>query len=239
MKKGLVEKIKSRGYWRINFQPLVLDSGFAKLSETKDAVYNNRVRSRGWDYPHFPRRSAEDTDIEPCGNYYQGWITWMNHVEFWRIYKSKQFLHYLALREDWLEEDSWREKLAKEIKPGTRLGIIGSVVYQMTEIFEFLSRLGQAGVYDNGVRVSIALHNTKGRELWVEDPMRTDFFMPYKIGTNDLVFEEEYAKEQIVNDSKELSLSLILEIFDSFGWENPPIETLKADQEKLLTGRTY
>jgi len=237
MKKELIEKIKSRGYWRINFQPLKLNNNFKMLSETKYAVYNNRVRLRGWDYPHFPKRSEEDTDFELCGNYCQGWITWMNHVEFWRMYKSKQFLHYLALREDWLEDDSWREKLAKEIKPGTRLGMVGSVIYQMTEVFEFLSRLGQSNIYDDGVHVSISLHNTRGRELWVEDPMRADFFQPYKISTNNLVFEEDFAKGQIVSESKELAFTFILQIFDSFGWENPSIEIIKTDQEKLLTGR--
>lgn len=237
LKKDLLEKIQKRGYWRINFQPLIDTQKFTSLGECKDIVEKNTVELRGWDYPHFPRRRGDDTGLEPGENFYQGWVDWENHKEFWRMYQSGQFIHYLALREDWLEEDSWRQNLHEKIKPMSSLGIIGSVVYQMTEIFEFLSRLGTAGIYDEGVRVSIALHNTENRELWIEDSMRAPFFQPYKTGMQKIEFVKEFTKEQSISSPKDLAFEVIKHIFDRFGWHNPPIETIKKDQDSLLSGR--
>lgn len=237
MMDDFVKKIKSKGYWRINFQPLVTKQKLSGMTECKAIIERVTVQLRGWDYPHFPRRQGDDTGLEPCGEYYQGWIDWENHKEFWRIYKSGQFLHYLALREDWFDEMSWKPDLAETIKPMGVLGITGSVTYQITEVYEFLSRLVRENIYDEGVQVSISLHNTKGRKLWVEDPFRVALFGDYKTGTNDLFFKETYTKEQILTDPKDLAFAIIMQILDAFGWNNIPVETIKKDQENLLSGK--
>jgi hypothetical protein len=237
MKNNLLEKIKSRGYWRINFQPLIYTQKFISLGECKDIVEKNTVEHRGWDYPHFPRRSGEDTGLEPGENFYQGWIDWGEFKEFWRMYQSGQFIHYLALREDWLEEAIWRHNLHDKIKPMSLLGIIGSVVYQMTEIFEFLSRLGTAGVYDEGVRVSIGLYNTENRKLWIDAGLRVPLLQEYKTVAKKIEFDQEFTKEQIITNPNDLALKVIIYIFDRFGWHNPPVETIKKDQDSLLSGK--
>ena len=43
-----------------------------------------------------------------------------------------------------------------------------------------------------------------------------------------------YNKEDVINDSKKLANSMILEIFDAFGW-NPSSEQISTDQEKILS----
>jgi len=237
MKTDLLQKIKSRGYSRINFQPVVDRQKISSLGDCKDIVEKNRVELRGWDYPHFPRRSGDDTGLEPAEKHYIGWIDWNNLKEFWHMYQSGQFLHYVALREDWLEEDGWHNNLTEKIKPCSSLAIIGSVVYQMTEIYEFLSRLGNAGIYDEGVRVSIALNNTQNRELWLDDNRRVPFSSSYKTGAQKIEFQKNYSKEQILTTPKELALEAILYIFDRFGWHNPPIETFQQDQDNLIARR--
>lgn len=237
MNKDLIDKIKSRGYWRINFQPVVDKKKISSLGECKEIIEKNRVALRGWDYPHFPQRTGNDTGLEPAESHYVGWIDWNNHKEFWHMYQSGQFLHYIALREDWLEEDTWNPNLAEKIKTGSSLGIIGSVVFQMTEIFEFLARLGSAEIYDEGVTISISLNNTQNRELWVEDKMRAPLFSQYKTGADNIGYSNEYSKEQIITSSKDLAIEAIIYIFDHFGWHTPPIETIKRDQENLLARR--
>ncbi len=237
MKNEVIKKIQSRGYYRINFQPLIFKEKLTTLTACKDIVEKNVIQLRGWDYPHFPRRTGDDTGLEPCGEYYQGWIDWTNHVEFWRMYKTGQFLHYLALREDWMADDLFTSQLTNKIKPMEYLGIIGSVVYQLTEIFEFLSRLTRSGLYDEGVKINISLHNTKDRALWVEDPGRAPLFIEYKTGAEKLVFEKTLYQDGILTHSKDEAFLIIREILDAFGWDNLPIETIKKDQENLLTGK--
>lgn len=237
MTQEFIKKIKSRGYWRINFQPLVDKEKLEVLSNCKEIVEKNKVELRGWDYPHFPRRTGADTNLIPGENYYEGWVDWWNHKEFWRMYKSGQFLHYLALREDWFEDSEWDQQLSQKIKPMTVLGILGSVVYQVTEIFEFLSRLTSNGLYDEGVRVSVSLNNIKGRGLWIDDPRRMPLFYELETGAEKLTFEKEYTKDQILSTPKELAFEIIMKIFDSFGWENIPVEVIKNDQVNFLAGK--
>ncbi len=236
MKTEFLDKIKSRGYWRVNFQPLV-DAQKLTLEECKEIVRKNSVALRGWNYPHFPPRSEEDQGLIPGNNYYEGWVDGGSYKEFWKMYQSEQFIHYKALKEDWFEGDIWFNKMAENIKPGAFLGITGGVVYQITEVFEYLSRLGKAGLYNEGVIVSIGLHNTENRQLWIENGMRAPLYQRYLTGAQIIEFDKAYSKEQVIIASKELALEVIKHIFARFGWHTPPIDTFKKDQDDLLSGR--
>jgi len=236
MNDKLIEKIKTRGYWRFNFQPLTAEIRLDTMQKCKEVVEKNSVSLRGWDFPHIPRRNDENSGMASAATFYEGWEDWVNHKEFWHIYKTGQFLYYRGLREDWLDEDEWRSKVAEEIKPGSSLGVVGSVIYEITEAFLFLSRLAKNGLYEEGVNVNITLNNTKDRELWIEDPLRASFMYPRKTSAENIFFEKKYTKEEIVNNYKDIANKLILYIFDSFEF-NPPPEQIEKDQEKLLTGR--
>lgn len=237
MKSDLIEKIKSRGYWRINFQPLVAVQKLKNLSDCKNLVEKNSVVLRGWDYPHFPNRSDEKTGLEPGNNYYQGWIDWWSHKEFWRMYQSGQFFHYLGLREDWYEEDGWFGDTAKEIKPGSSLSVVGTI-YQITEIYEFLARLARDGIYEEGVDVNISFNNTLNRKLWLDDLKRAPFSYDRKTGAEKIeIPPHKYKKDKIVNQARDLALEIIIYIFDRFDWPQPPVETIKRDQDNLLSRR--
>ncbi|MGC9599549.1 MAG: hypothetical protein ABSE18_04155 [Minisyncoccia bacterium] len=237
MNTDVLKIIKSKGYWRINFEPVVYGEKIKKLGECKDIVEKNIVELRGWDYPHYPRRTGKDAGLDPGSNFYQGWIDWYDHKELWRMYQSAQFLHYFALRDDWMELAHWGivPDAAKESK--NTLNIIGEVVYEMTEVFEFLSRLTRTGIYDEGVRVSISLNKTKDRELVVMDAMRAPLMGAYKAAVDKIEFVREYKKEELLDQSKEFAFGVILYIFERFGWDNPPLGTIKHDQENLLSGK--
>ena len=235
----LLQKIQSRGYWRINFRPIEDAVVLKTLQDCKSIVENNHLELRGWDYPHFPRRAGDDTGLLPMNNYYRGWIDWENHVEFWHMYQSGQFLHYLALREDWLDEDAFDRNMWKkdeQIKPLQLLGVTGTT-FQISEIFEFLNRLVKAGVYKNAIDVSIVLNNTEGRKLWVDHPMRVSFMTPRVAGENAIYFNKQYTVDEITQNSKELSFDAIKHFFERFGWGDAPLEMIKKDQEDLLARR--
>ncbi len=236
MKDGLLEKIRSRGYWRINFQPTDYPGEKLTLEQCWDLVEKSSVRLRGWDYPHVPRRQDDQSGSQPCGEYFEGWVDWQHHKEFWRMYRSQQFIHYLALREDWYQEGEFTSEAAKQIKPGTVVGVIGTVVYQTTEIFEFLSRLTRSGVYESGALVDISLQNMKGRALRIEDPMRGDFITPRTTGAEAIAIKRQCGADEVLTGAAELAKGAIVEIFDNFGWHNPPIDQIKADQDKFLKG---
>lgn len=234
MKAGLLDQIKSRGFWRINFQPLVAAQKLPTLAACKEAVEGSSVELRGWDYPHFPRRIDADSGIETGNDYYQGWIDWGAHKEFWRMFQSGQFIHYLALREDWTAEDEWYTGQPK--KPGEVLSVIGTV-YQITEIFEFLTRMTKRGVYDEGARVNLSLRNTAARHLWVGDPGRVPLSMTYSTGASEITFDKQFGKDEILAKPKDLAFDMIIQIFDRFQWHAANKDVIKQDQEKLLSKR--
>lgn len=237
MKKGFIDTIKSRGYWRINFQPLVDSLKLDTLGKTKEIVENNKIRLRGWDYPHVPNRNDDHTGLDIEDTFYRGWTEFDSIKEFWHMYQSGQFLHYSALREDWFSEDGWQSNLAKTIKPMSSLSITGSLTYHLTEVFEFLSRLTQNGIYEEGVLVSIKLCNTKDRELWVSDPMRGPLYGQYKTSADNIEFTKEYSAGDIIGNPSKNALECIIYFCDRFGWHRPPIEVFEKDQEKLLSGK--
>lgn len=234
MKHQILDRIKSRGYWRINFEPLVYETKLKTLLECRDIIEKNSVELRGWDYPHFSRRQGDDVSLEPGDNYYEGWINWLNYIELWRMYQSGQFIHYFALREDWAELNERSTAEYRKIIPGEILNVIGEVTYELTEIFEFLSRLTQKGIYNEGVRVSISLNNTKGRKLVVLDPRRGPLFDDYKTNLETIEFVEKYTKDEIITNPRELALEVMKYIFERFGWHSPPLETIRKDQDNLL-----
>ena len=187
MIKDPIDKIKSKGYWRINFQPLVAVEKIPKLEDCKTIIENNGVHLRGWDYPHFPKRNSDTSSISPATNYYEGWIDWDGQIEYWRMYQSGQFIQYLALKEDWADEDSFINERMKIILQKSSLSVIGTI-YQLTEIFEFLLRLVNNGLYEEGVRVNISLNNTKNRKLWIDSFNRVPFYEEKKTGADKIEF---------------------------------------------------
>jgi len=229
----VLETVKARGYWRIHFQPLIAAEKLHTFQDCKEIIEKNSVHLRGWNYPYFPKTGKD------CGNennYVFTQLHWEGMIEYWRMYKSGQFIHYLALREDWFEEDSWMDKeRAATIK--NTLGIIGGCTYQLTEIFEFLSRLARAGLYDEGVRVKISLHNMKDRKLAIEDQMRLPFHYDRISQTDDItVLEDTLEKETAMNESKKLTVQAILKVFDHFDWY-PTEDSVNKDVEDYLSGK--
>lgn len=236
MKKNLLETIKSRGYWRVNFQPVIIATKISSLGDCLDIVEKNRVELRGWDYPHFPRRRDADSNVEAGNNYYAGWIEWYNHIEFWRMYQSGQYLHYFALREDGGDTDGWDITPNSNTEPNKFLSIVGTI-YSITEIFEFASRLATQNLYDEGVKISITLDNAENRILRMEDPMRGPLFDEYKTALKEITFSQVYSKEDLITKPQDLALEVIVYIFDRFKWHRPPIEVFKKDQDTLINRR--
>ena len=234
MKQDLLETIKSRGYWRVNFQPVVIKK-IPSLGDCKEIVERNVVELRGWDYPHFPRRFDENHGLRPADNYYEAWTDWGAHKEYWRMYQSGQFIHYLALREDWVREDPLysADPIWVRFEPGSSLSIIGTT-YQITEIFQFLARLGNSGLYDEGVRFNLSLCNTEGRSLWLREPDRIPLYEDYRTGAPKIQFEENYSKDIIVLNPNEAAFNIIVAIFDRFGWHRPNKEMIRKDQDDIL-----
>ena len=230
MKDGLIERIKTKGYWRVNFRPRAFPVEPLALERCRHLVEQSNVRLRGWDYPHVSTRNDDEGSFEYCGNYVESWTDWGHHPEFWRFFKSTQFLHYRAIAEDWVDGDDNRRRPS-----GPHISVTGAI-YSITEILEFLFRLHRNGAYESGAQVNISIENSAQRELWISDPMRMPFSYPRATGAQRVVLNRELASDDLKRSSPELSIMLCQEFFDNFGWQPDPNQII-ADREKLLSRR--
>jgi len=235
VRKELLNKIKSRGYWNINFKPIPYNpQRINNLPDCKKLVEENTVEFRGWDYPHFPIRTGDDAGLIAGDNYYEGWIDWHASKEIWRMYQSGQFIHYLSFREDWAADDPFFTQQIREIPPNTVLSV-NLTICQLTEIFEFLARLTRKGIYDDNIKVDINLHNTQNRKLLPSEPMRVSLFERYSSDIQNIPFSNIYQKEEILIKPLDLALNTIVYFFNRFKWDTPPIEVIKSKQLDLIS----
>jgi hypothetical protein len=222
----IIEKIKSRGYWRVVIRPSKFENARIELSHCKELVRDNAVRLRGWDYPHY------DIETGPnCGlDYVEQFTDWQDHIEGWRLYQSGQFIHYVALWEDWEELSPWGQ--SRTIPQKESLSII-STVYLLTEIYEFASRLGAKGVLGNSCEIQITLSNTKDRKLKI-DPRRP-LFAEYQTSLNEIPIPLKLATVDLMSSSAELSLKHIVMLFQRFNWLDVQADIFREDQRKLFS----
>src|ERR1043165_2187049 len=155
-------------HWRVNFRPSVYSSNrIETLTNGIDILRKTRVQLRGWDFPHIPPRQSEfgfgDTWIA-------GWSDFMGHYEYWRFYQSSQFLYLGSVRE--VTEPSWAAKLRDVMKwhadDNVNIdavpGFLSTTecIYNITEYFEFATRLAQAEVYVDLITLDISVKGVAG-----------------------------------------------------------------------------
>lgn len=239
MKEELIDIIKSKGYWRINFQPVSKPKEFT-LAECNALIEKNSVKLRGWYYPFYGYGDADNHGFENHNNFRQGWIDSTEFKEFWRMYKSSQFLHYVAVTEDWWTPQNRAERFSQvaEEQPKSFLNFVGSLNYFVTEVYEFLSRLYNSGLYEEGVIVSISLHNTKGRRLSNFDFSR-HLSRAYITQEDTIEFKKTYTPEDLAKSPKDLAIDPIVHIYEQFNFNDISVQqVIKVDQDTLYGYRT-
>lgn len=233
MKDSFTDTIKSRGYWRINFQPTGRPMELS-LKGCNELVAKNSVKLRGWYYPFYGHGATNNHGIENHNNYCLGWIDSGEFKEFWHMYKSGQFLHYSAVNEDWLTSETREVRFnTNEMEPGKYLNFIGSLTYYITEIMEFLTRLYKSGLYREGVTVNISLNNTKGRELFSSDFMR-HLSSPKVTQESPIVFKKTYKPDELESSARDLAIEPIVHFFELFNFADVSVDqVIKKDQDSL------
>ena len=77
----LIEKIQSKGYWRVNIHPTEYQKHRIKtLSEIRAVVRSSVVSFRGWDYPFW-----EESELHNEGEFVESSIDWNRNVEYVRF----------------------------------------------------------------------------------------------------------------------------------------------------------
>jgi hypothetical protein len=235
--------VLSHPHWRVNFRPAsYIPEHLPTLGSLFEIIEKTKIRLRGWDYPHLSRKPGQ-TGVG--NNWVASWAHFLGNLEYWRFYQSGQFLHLFGVRE--ALEAEWTQELKKHAR--SHLDYLESVnwdavpgfisfessVYRFTEIFEFAARLSQHGVYSGAVTIAIRVTGIKG---YVLTPGWNRAWSEYRapaVDTLENVWSVNSA--DLVGGSADHSLRAIVWFFERFGWLDPNITSIKADQEKFLRGR--
>jgi len=225
-------------HWRVTFRPTTYDENrVATLSNCLDTVSKNQVRLRGWDFPYLPPRRDE---MGYGARYIAGWSRFGGHVEYWRFYQSTQFLYLGAVRE--VAESGWADKLRQQQhflnKPDVSsvpgFLSITNFVYTVTEIFEFAARLSQASVYVEPLEVSIRLSGIRGFTL-AADP-NWMWVYAYAASEPEIAYRCTFPPAELIATAADTAVKCAIWFFERFGWLNPDVSGIRAEQQKLLSG---
>ena len=179
---------------------------------------------RGWDYPHVPIRNDEFHCQAPVHDGWEGMVDWDRHRELWRLMRSGQFIHYLALWED----------IAPEFGGQRVLGASG-VVYSLLEFVEFSRRLTGAASYGTSIDLEIDLVDVKNRELKMLDPRRM-LDREYTAAESAVELRTTLPLPLVQSDVRSTACDLAIEVFEMFELEISP-RIIEDIQGELLERR--
>lgn len=236
--------VLERPYWRVVIRPDHYDDQLIpSRSDCMKYVEKAKVRLRGWDFPHLSRR---ETELGQGSNWIASWCEFMGSIEYWRFFQSGQFVHLSAVRE--VTEDNWRGKLQEWVTSRLRHvkdvdwdrvpGFISitNLLYNITEYFEFASRLAQAGAYQGNVSIRIEVHGIKGFVLAAE-PNRA-WWLYCAAHEEHLAHTWTVASDRLIAETAELSLLATAWFLESFGWMDPALDVLRREQQDFLRKAT-
>ena len=224
-------KIKTQGYWEIIIRPLKFEEKRLKtLKACSDLVLENKVRFRGWDYPHVNSKYG----VASGESWVENVTDWDEHKEFWRMYQSGQFYNVFGCWEDWWGpvQIFWSEK--KQTEPRYGLEFL-STLYSLTEIYEFASRLAEKHLFDEMLNISITLHGMRNRRI-VTTEIRRSLFDIFLCRIENIALNKEVSVNELITSNNEMAIDATCYIFERFSWLEPPRRVLKEEQDKFLKG---
>ncbi len=211
----LLEKIRSRGYWRVVIRPhTFVDKLITDRSELLHILEKTYVEVYSWEFPYLGSGAPPQ-----CG---KDWIghecDWGRHLELWRFFQSGQLVVLKGMREDWWDQselwpppDDWKHGQFIEM---------ADIVHQFTAIFELAARLAFTKASTGQTHLEINVRGLKGRGLNISDKlMDSSYFGPFKASLDEFTCKVDVSHIELIADTKDLALNYSVALFQHFGWE--------------------
>jgi hypothetical protein len=230
----ILRKIWSLGRWRVRIKPTVFEKArFQNLTACRLFALSHAVNSRdGLQYP-----LANNENIQDGAEWVEGeadLTAVFPHVERWTLFRSGQFVHNFAIAEEFLGTAAWPVHPQFFIPgQGKRYLNIFRTLKIVTCIYEFAARMASRDVLAPAAQILVELHGTDGRELSYMTPKhRTD--ERYWCRKESIEIDRLVRPEDLVARARELALDATAEIFQEFGWVNPPRTLFAEEQARVL-----
>ena len=230
----LIKEIKSLGHWRIELHSTEYQAKRLPTRPSMETLVSKAAVSlRGWPYPYY---QAVETIYN--GQWLEGKVEWENYREYWRLYESGQWLHYVRLH----GAGAAREEVFRGMSPLPPLHAgyvhVRDLLFTLTEIFHFAVGLAKGGVLDPTAFLSVQLHNTKDYMLYESFDR---FFTHRYVNQTDtpIMFEQSLPVGELSASADQMALSMATKVYSVFNWipAEAAIRTLVEDQKKLIERR--
>ena len=219
---ALLEKIRSRGYWKVVIRPSTfVQKRVHEKSTLRHILEARAVEIKGRNFPHVD--AFRGSDIEGPDWIGQE-IKLGPTLELWRFYQSGQFVLYSAIEGDW-----------KDISgQGVADLSVESAVTRFTEIFELAERLTFTEVGDAGTHLEILVGNLRKRKLSVPNAYGREEL--HKACSFEFTHKLDVSSVELVTGKEDMALKATNEFFKCFRW-NPSLELLRDIQAGILSGK--
>ena len=227
---ALLEKIRSRGYWKVIVRPTTYVEKRVLDKKTLEHILRATSVSliRGRDFPH-----VDDSELNEGTDWIGQEIAWDRIRELWRFYQSGQFVDYFGVISDWRETSGGLRPSPNGGHRRVNLDIgIEDVAAQFTEVFEFAARLSFTEAGDSGTHIEIAAGNLNDHNLLLPcSPRRHRIVEAHK---PSMTYITDLPNGNLVADKRDLALKASIEFFQCFNW-NPSIKFLRDVQADALS----
>lgn len=205
-----LQKIRALAHWAVRIVPETSGERVNTLKELEDAVQTCSVSLRGWDYPHYDLHTL----CERSSDYIEQSIEWDGIGEFWRAYKSGQFLSFCAFYED----RKYNRKTAGsgDSRDEIRWLNVEDSVHRLAEIFEFASRWATRQSFSGKTSVICRLNGLAGRKLFLS-PARRGSIRTKDATQDNWEFAQDYDTADLVSSPFTLAIEPAVRLLEIFG----------------------
>ncbi len=210
-----LEKIQSRGFWRVIIRPDTFIQDKIPYNALYPLVQRSAVELHGDDFPNVLQERSPSRGIDCIGQEIEAG----HFLEAWSMYQSGQFVHYSGIVDDWLDRSAWFQ-VPEGWQPGKMLAI-EEAIRQYTGSFVFASRLALTDVYaqDDYIHISVLIKGIQGRHLYISTPGRVPLRWNYEAHIPEVPYPKRFRKEELIANPTNLALQASKDLFDRFGWD--------------------
>lgn len=221
----LLEKMRSRGYWKVIIRPTdLMENRIENPADLYRILDKSAAHTRHWrfGFPHIQSESKTCREKDWIGQEFE----WGRYLELWRFYRSGQLVVFRGLYGDWADH-------APAIPVPVELDLRAyleaeDALLQLTEVFQLAASLTFTAAATDCVHLTASLHNIEGRRLILyrgaAPPRPVATAAPSAV--DEFVYRREFPKITLGIQAQELALQAADELFRCFDW-HPPASLLR------------
>lgn len=236
--KALPVPITKQPHWQIIIRPENYERELVpSLTNCSQLVERSRVKLSGWSYPCL----IFDSSLSARGsNWVSNWIDCgLGRAEYWRIYQSGQFVHYLSF---WSQSSEDLQKINYSFRQKSNYSMqkdipgyvaIPDIIFNMTGMYEFAARLCEAGIYRGTVAFQVRLVGI--RSFVLSQPKSWMGFSGFhQVTENSLEHLISVSSVDLVATPRDHAINSVVWFAERFGWNNPPKVAFLQTQQQLF-----